>query len=169
MDTIRAVNSWDEEYEGPKNTDILRGECAKMYMDLRDIDVRLKDLKYRQARCRRIYSVCIIVAVLLVLIALMIGSIQLFYYRQPIDGFRAYIVNGGIMIGTLFAGISSVIFFSAMSVHSFWAQCANFLRIDKLEIQRLGCIREKSAIETRLANLEEEIEGYRKDSITEFE
>jgi hypothetical protein len=41
-----------------------------------------------------------------------------------------------------------------MSVNSFWASCANILRIDKLEIRRLGCIREKSAIEHRLEELD---------------
>lgn len=157
MNTIKASNVWDDDYIAPEEKDKLRGECAKLYMELRDIDVRLQDLKYRQVRCRRIYSVCVIMAVVILLIALVIGGVQLFYWREPIYGLIATIVNGGIMISTLLAGIASVIFFSAMSVHSFWARCANFLRIDKLEIQRLGCIREKSAIETRLEELEEKI------------
>ena len=97
---------------------------------------------------------CIIVAVALVIIALFLGGVRLFYQREPIDGLLGYIVNGGIMIGVAVAGIASVIFFSAMSVNSFWAKCANILRIDKLEIRRLGCIREKSAIEHRLEELE---------------
>ncbi len=159
MDTIRAVNSWDEEYEGPEGTDKLRGECAKLYMELRDIEIRLEDLKYRQARCRRIYSVCVVLAVVIFVIALVVGGVQLFYWVQPISGVIATIVNGGMIIAALVGGISSVIFFSAMSVKSFWAECANFLRINKLEIRRLGCIREKSAIEVRLANLEAEIAG----------
>lgn len=154
MDTIKASNVWDDDYIAPGEKDKLRGESAKLYMELRDIDVQLQDLKYRQVRCRRIYSVCVIVAAVILLIALVIGGVQLFYERQPIDGFIAKLVNGGIVISVLLAGISSVIFFSAMSVNSFWANCANFLRIDKLEIQRLGCIREKSCIETRLAELE---------------
>lgn len=154
MDTIKASNVWDEDYIPPAQADKLRGECAKVYMELRDLDVQIKDLKYRQGRCRRIYSVCIIVAVLLLMLALLIGGIQLFYYRQPIDGFIAYIVNGGILIGTLIAGIATIIFFSAMSVNTFWANCANILRIDKLEIRRLGCIREKSATQHRLEELE---------------
>lgn len=159
MDTIRAVNSWDEEYEGPMDTDKLRGECAKLYMELRDLEVRLKDLKYRQARCRRIYSVCVIAAAVLFLVAFFIGGMTLFYERQPIEGFTSKLVKGGIVIAVLIGSISSVIFFSAMSVHSFWAGCANFLRIDKLEIQRLGCVREKSALEVQIADLEEKISG----------
>ncbi len=154
MDRIKASNVWDDDYIAPGENDKLRGECAKLYMELRDIDVRLQDLKYRQMRCRQIYFVSIIVAVAILLIALMIGGVQLFYWMQPISGLKAVIVNGGIMISILFAGIASVIFFSAMSVHPFWARCANILRIDKLEIPRLGCIREKSAIETRLEELD---------------
>lgn len=154
MDQIKASNVWDEDYIPPSEKDKLRGEKAKLYMELRDLDVQLDDLKYRQGRCRRIYSVCIIVAVVIIIIALFLGGTQLFYHRQPIDGLVAYIVNGGIMIGILLAGISSVIFFSAMSVNTFWANCANILRIDKLEIRRLGCIREKSATEHRLEELE---------------
>ncbi len=155
MDTIKASNVWDDDYIPPADKDKLRGECAKLYMELRDLDVRVDDIKYRQLSLRRVYSVCVIVAVLLVLLAFIIGGVRLFYRRQPIDGLLAYIVNGGILIGSLTAGISSVVFFSAMSVHSFWAGCANFLRIEKLEIKRLGYIREKSATEIRLSELEE--------------
>lgn len=156
MDQIKASNVWDEDYIPPAETDKLRGEKAKLYMELRDMDVQLEDLKYRQGRCRRIYSVCVIVAVAvaLVIIALFLGGVRLFYHRQPIDGLLSYIVNGGMVIGVAVAGIASVIFFSAMSVNSFWASCANILRIDKLEIRRLGCIREKSAIEHRLEELD---------------
>lgn len=154
MDLIKASNVWDEDYIPPAETDKLRGEKAKLYMELRDMDVQLEDLKYRQGRCRRIYSVCVIVAVALVIIALFLGGVRLFYHRQPIDGLLSYIVNGGMVIGVAVAGIASVIFFSAMSVNSFWASCANILRIDKLEIRRLGCIREKSAIEHRLEELD---------------
>lgn len=154
MDTIKASNVWDDDYIAPDEKDKLRGECAKLYMELRDIDVRLQDLTYRQTRCRQIYFVSIIVAVAILLIALMIGGVQLFYWMQPISGLKAIIVNGGIIISTLFAGIASVIFFSAMSVYPFWAWCANILRIDKLEIQRMGCVREKNAIEIRLEELD---------------
>ena len=154
MEQIKASNVWDEDYIPPAETDKLRGEKAKLYMELRDMDVQLEDLKYRQGRCRRIYSVCVIVAVVLVFIVLLLGGVRLFYHRQPIDGLLSYIVNGGMVIGVAVAGIASVIFFSAMSVNSFWASCANILRIDKLEIRRLGCIREKSAIEHRLEELD---------------
>lgn len=154
MDQIKASNVWDEDYIPPAEADKLRGEKAKLYMELRDLDVQLDSIKYHQLRCRRIYSVCIIVAVALVIIALFLGGVRLFYQREPIDGLLGYIVNGGIMIGVAVAGIASVIFFSAMSVNSFWAKCANILRIDKLEIRRLGCIREKSAIEHRLEELD---------------
>lgn len=153
MDTIKASNVWDEDYIPPAEADKLRGEKAKLYMELRDLDVQLDNIKYHQVRCRRIYSVCIIVAVALVIIALFLGGVRLFLHRQPIDGLLGYIVNGGIMIGVAVVGIASVIFFSAMSVNSFWASCANILRIDKLEIRRLGCIREKSATEHRLEEL----------------
>jgi len=154
MDQIKASNVWDEDYIPPAEADKLRGEKAKLYMELRDLDVQLDSIKYHQLRCRRIYSVCVIVAVALVIIALFLGGVCLFYQREPIDGLLGYIVNGGIMIGVAVAGIASVIFFSAMSVNSFWAKCANILRIDKLEIRRLGCIREKSAIEHRLEELD---------------
>ncbi len=157
MDTIKASNVWDEDYIPPADTDKLRGEKAKLYMELRDLDVQLDDLKYRQGRCRRIYSVCVIVAIVFVILSLLLFGIMLFWYHVPISGFVGVIVNGGLVISLLVAGVASVIFFSAMSVHSFWAGCANFLRIDKLEIKRLGCVREKSAIETRLAELEEKI------------
>lgn len=169
METIKASNVWDDDYIPPGEKDKLRGECAKLYMELRDIDVQLDILKYRQGRCRRIYSVCVIVAVVILLIALFVGGVTLFYEREPIDGFAAVLVNGGIVVSALVGAVASTIFFSAMSVHSFWAQCANFLRIEKLEMQRLGCIREKSAIETRLANLEAEIAGHTEASITEDE
>ena len=154
MDQIKASNVWDEDYIPPAEADKLRGEKAKLYMELRDLDVQLDSIKYHQLRCRRIYSVCVIVAVALVIIALFLGGVCLFYHRQPIDGLLSYIVNGGMVIGVAVAGIASVIFFSAMSVNSFWASCANTLRIDKLEIRRLGCIREKSAIEHRLEELD---------------
>ena len=57
MNQIKASNVWDEDYIPPAETDKLRGEKAKLYMELRDMDVQLEDLKYRQGRCRRIYSV----------------------------------------------------------------------------------------------------------------
>jgi len=154
MDQIKASNVWDEDYIPPAEADKLRGEKAKLYMELRDLDVQLDSIKYHQLRCRRIYSVCVIVAVALVIIALFLGGVCLFYHRQPIDGLLSYIVNGGMVIGVAVAGIASVIFFSAMSVNSFWASCANILRIDKLEIRRLGCTREKSAIEHCLEELD---------------
>lgn len=157
MNTIKASNVWDDDYIAPEEKDRLRGECAKLYMELRDIDVRLQDLKYRQVRCRRIYSVCVIVAIAFVMLSLLLFGIMLFMYNVPISGFVGVIINGGLVISLLVLGVASVIYFCAMSVHSFWARCANFLRIDKLEIQRLGCIREKSAIETRLEELEEKI------------
>ena len=169
MDYIKASNIWDTDYIPPSEMDKLRGEKAKLYMELRDLDVQLDDLKYRQGRCRRIYSVCVIIAVVFFVIALVVGAVQLFYWVQPIYGLKAMIVNGGIVISLLVAGISSTIFFSAMSVNSFWAECANFLRIEKLEMQRLGCIREKSAIETRLANLEAEIAGHAESSVADDE
>ncbi len=164
MDTIKASNVWDEDYIPPAETDKLRGEKAKLYMELRDLDVQLDNIKYHQVSCRRMYSVCVIIAVALVIIALFLGGVRLFYYRQPVDGLLGYIVNGGITIGVAVAGIASVIFFSAMSVNTFWANCANILRIDKLEIRRLGCIREKSAIEHRLEELERMIFEGKKNS-----
>ena len=100
------------------------------------------------------YLASVTVIATLVIIALFLGGVRLFYHRQPIDGLLSYIVNGGMVIGVAVAGIASVIFFSAMSVNSFWASCTNILRIDKLEIRRLGCIREKSAIEHRLEELD---------------
>ena len=154
MDQIKASNVWDEDYIPPAETDKLRGEKAKLYMELRDLDVQLEDLKYRQGRCRRIYSVCVIVAVAFVILALFLFGMMLFWYHVPISGFVGVIINGGLAISLAVAGIASVIFFSAMSVNSFWASCANILRIDKLEIRRLGCIREKSAIEHRLEELD---------------
>lgn len=154
MDQIKASNVWDEDYIPPAETDKLRGEKAKLYMELRDMDVQLEDLKYRQGRCRRIYSVCVIVAVAFVILALFLFGMMLFWYHVPISGFVGVIINGGLAISLAVAGIASVIFFSAMSVNSFWASCANILRIDKLEIRRLGCIREKSAIEHRLEELD---------------
>lgn len=165
MENLRASNVWDDDYVPPADNDKLRGECAKMYMELRDLDVQLADIKYRQLNVRRIYSICIIIAVVLLVVAIITGGIRLFYYRQPIGGISAYLVNGGIVIGALLAGISSAIFFCAMSVNSFWAGCANFLRIEKLEIKRLGCIREKSAMEHRL----EELEGLISEEKTENE
>lgn len=57
MNTIKASNVWDDDYIAPEEKDRLRGECAKLYMELRDIDVRLQDLKYRQVRCRRICAI----------------------------------------------------------------------------------------------------------------
>lgn len=154
MDYIKASNVWDEDYIPPTETDKLRGEKAKLYMELRDLDVQLDDLKYRQGRCRRIYSVCVIVAIAFVILSLFLFGMMLFWYNVPISGFVGVIINGGLAISLAVAGIASVIFFSAMSVNSFWANCANILRIDKLEIRRLGCIREKSAIEHRLEELE---------------
>ncbi len=154
MEQIKASNVWDEDYIPPAETDKLRGEKAKLYMELRDLDVQLEDLKYRQGRCRRIYSVCVIVAVAFVILALFLFGMMLFWYHVPISGFVGVIINGGLAISLAVAGIASVIFFSAMSVNSFWASCANILRIDKLEIRRLGCIREKSAIEHRLEELD---------------
>lgn len=154
MDTIRASNVWDDDYTAPSETDQLRGECAKLYMEVRDLDVKLDDVKYRQICLRRIYSVCVIVGVILFLIALLVGSVELFYHRQPIDGFVAYIVNGGIVFGFLLTGIPSVIFFSTMSVHPFWASCADLMRIEKLEVKKLGFVREKSALENRMEELE---------------
>ena len=154
MENIRASNVWDEDYILPADTDKLRGEKAKLYMELRDLDVKLDDIKYRQVKCRQLYAICIVIAVFLVFIALIAGGTKLFYHRQPIDGLTAYIVNGGIVLGALIAGIPSVLFFSTMSVDSFWANCANFLRIEKLEVKRLGCMREKSSIERRLEELE---------------
>ena len=165
MDQIKASNVWDEDYIPPAEADKLRGEKAKLYMELRDLDVQLDSIKYHQLRCRRIYSVCVIVAVALVIVALFLGGARLFYQREPIDGLLGYIVNGGIMIGLVVAGIATVIFFCAMSVNSFWASCANILRIDKLEIRRLGCIREKSATLHRLEELDRMIsEGEKKNS-----
>lgn len=154
MENLRASNVWDDDYIPPGDVDKLRGEKAKLYMELRDLDVKLDDIKYRQVKCRQVYAICIVVAVFLLLIALVVGSRRLFYQHQPIDGLTAYIVNGGFLFGVLIAGIPSVLFFSTMSVNSFWANCANFLRIEKLEIKRLGCIREKSAMENRLEELE---------------
>ena len=154
METIKASNVWDDDYIAPAETDKLRGECAKLYMETRDLDVRLDDIKYRQVCCRRIYSICIIVAVVLFLFALLIGAVELFYQRQPIDGLVAYIVNGGFALGALLAGISTLIFFSAMSVHPFWANCANVCRIEKLEIKRLGYVREQNAIHERILEIE---------------
>ena len=154
MDRIKASNVWDDDYIAPGEKDKLRGECAKLYMELRDIDVRLQDLKYRQMRCRRIYSVCIIVTIVFLILSFFWIAMMLFWYHVPVSGFVGVLVNGGLVISLLIASIASVIFFSAMSVHPFWARCANILRIDKLEIQRLGCIREKSAIETRLKELD---------------
>lgn len=154
MDQIKASNVWDEDYIPPAETDKLRGEKAKLYMELRDLDVQLDSIKYHQLRCRRIYSVCVIVAIAFVILALFLFGIMLFWYHVPISGFVGVIINGGLAISLVVAGIASVIFFSAMSVNSFWASCANILRIDKLEIRRLGCIREKSAIEHRLEELD---------------
>lgn len=154
MDQIKASNVWDEDYIPPAETDKLRGEKAKLYMELRDLDVQLDSIKYHQLRCRRIYSVCVIVAIAFVILALFLFGMMLFWYHVPISGFVGVIINGGLAISLVVAGIASVIFFSAMSVNSFWAKCANILRIDKLEIRRLGCIREKSAIEHRLEELD---------------
>ena len=164
MEKIKASNVWDDDYIAPGEKDKMRGECAKMYMELRDLDVQLDDIKYRQGRCRRIFSVCIIVAVVLIAIVLFLGGVRLFYHREPIDGLLGYIVNGGIMIGILVAAIAFVIFFSAMSVSSFWAGCADVLRIRKLEVERLGCIREKSAIEHRLKEAERIISEEKNES-----
>ena len=163
MEQIKASNVWDEDYIPPAETDKLRGEKAKLYMELRDLDVQLEDLKYRQGRCRRIYSVCVIVAVAFVILALFLFGMMLFWYHVPISGFVGVIINGGLAISLAVAGIASVIFFSAMSVNSFWASCANILRIDKLEIRRLGCIREKSAIEHRLEELDRMISEEEKN------
>ena len=163
MEQIKASNVWDEDYIPPAETDKLRGEKAKLYMELRDLDVQLEDLKYRQGRCRRIYSVCVIVAVAFVILALFLFGMMLFWYHVPISGFVGVIINGGLAISLAVAGIASVIFFSAMSVNSFWASCENILRIDKLEIRRLGCIREKSAIEHRLEELDRMISEEEKN------
>lgn len=157
MDTIKASNVWDEDYIPPAETDKKRGECAKIYMELRDLDVRLDDIEYRQISYRRVYSVCIVVAAVFIVLALIIGADQLFIARMPISGIKAYIVNGGILIGTLLAGIPSLVFFSAMSVHPFWAGCANIIHIGKLEMQRLALVREKSALKARLEELEKTI------------
>lgn len=164
MEQIKASNVWDEDYIPPAETDKLRGEKAKLYMELRDLDVQLDDLKYRQGRCRRIYSVCVIVAIVFVVLSLLLFGIMLFWYHVPISGFVGVIINGGLAISLLVAGIASVIFFSAMSVNPFWANCANILRIDKLEIRRLGCIREKSAIEHRLEELDHKISEEEKNN-----
>ncbi len=154
MEQIKASNVWDEDYISPAETDKLRGEKAKLYMELRDLDVQLDSIKYYQGRYRRIYSVCVIVAIVFVILAFFMFGMMLFMYNAPIPGIVGAIVNIGFVISLLVLGVMSVIFFSAMSVNSFWASCANILRIDKLEIRRLGCIREKSAIEHRLEELD---------------
>ena len=98
MDQIKASNVWDEDYIPPAETDKLRGEKAKLYMELRDLDVQLDDLKYRQGRCRRIYSVCVIVAVAFVILALFLFGMMLFWYHVPISGFVGVIINGGLAL-----------------------------------------------------------------------
>lgn len=154
MNQIKASNVWDEDYIPPTETDKLRGEKAKLYMELRDLDVQLDDLKYRQGRCRRIYSVCVIVAIGFAILSFVMLKMMLFMFDVPIFGIVGMLLGIGFVISLLVLVVMSVIFFSAMSVNSFWASCANILRIDKLEIRRLGCIREKSAIEHRLEELD---------------
>ena len=165
MNKIRACNIWDDDYKEPTDADKARGECAKLYMELRDLEVRLDDIKYHQLKCRQFYTVCIAIAVCLFLIALVVGSVRLFYHCQPIDGLTAYIVNGGILFSALIAGISTILFCCAMSVNSFCANCADFLRIEKLEMKYQSCIREKNNIERQLKELERMISEEEKTNL----
>lgn len=162
MTTIKASNVWDDDYIAPDEMDKLRGECARLYMEKRDISVRLDNIKYRQARCRRIYAVCVIITAILLIAPLLMCAKDLFIDAEPVSSFSLSALVTFYTIAAVACGISSTIFFSAMSVHSFWAKCANILRIEKLEMQRLSCIREQNALEIRLKELEEKIgEGKR--------
>lgn len=164
---IKAVNSWDEEYTGPLEEHKLRGECAALYMEMQDIERQLKDVAYKQARARQIYTICVVVATLIVVIYLLLCGIDLFIFMSPISG--ADLIIGGVClaIAVMIGGIPSIFFFSAMSVKPFWAQCANTLRIEKLEMIRYSHIRRKREVEERIEALEKQIENLTKRENTE--
>lgn len=143
----------------------LRGEYSKIYMELNEVSFRLKDVQYRQERCRRIYIFCLVIVAILFLASLLIWSKDLFYERRPVTDFHRFIIVTLTIIEIVIGCISSVIFFSAMSVYTFWVKCANFFRIEKLEMQRLYYAREKHALTERMKELEIEITAFEKDDL----
>ncbi len=158
MDNILnyAYSYGPKEMEYREKITKLNIEKTKLYMELRDLKNSLDIITYRKR------EICIFFVTGMAIFAVLFCVSVFLWLRSfsmyDVYGERLHIASKYVILVSVIAFIIMAIpYFCMMSQKYFWIECANFLRFEKIEMQRNTYIREIREIYKKCAEIDEEV------------